>query len=209
MNDYEDQWHVRLYNRSLVHGGGHGGGAVTARARLQFAGAETPPLETASTSSGTMTSRRHDIPPLPVTFADRSASGSMSARLHAPRPPAQPSQNKFPLRRPQDFPRALKAMHSVKLKPEAAGNEPSAWRRSNLLGWRRDRSDIARLQRQEKKEEEEEKPGHTGGHKYDRVSELHGFLSQKNIQELLRQTNYNRRELYVIYVLIPSTSFCV
>jgi hypothetical protein len=35
---------------------------------------------------------------------------------------------------------------------------------------------------------------------YDRVSELHGFLSQKNIRALLRQTNYNRRELYVIYV---------
>ena len=35
---------------------------------------------------------------------------------------------------------------------------------------------------------------------YDAVSELHGFLSQKNIRALLRQTNYNRRELYVIYV---------
>lgn len=35
---------------------------------------------------------------------------------------------------------------------------------------------------------------------YDRVSELHGFLSQKNIKQLLKQTNYNRRELYVIYV---------
>lgn len=35
---------------------------------------------------------------------------------------------------------------------------------------------------------------------YDVVSELHGFLSQKNIKSLLKQTNYNRRELYVIYV---------
>lgn len=35
---------------------------------------------------------------------------------------------------------------------------------------------------------------------YDLVSELHGFLSQKNIKQLLKQTNYNRRELYVIYV---------
>lgn len=35
---------------------------------------------------------------------------------------------------------------------------------------------------------------------YDSVSELHGFLSQKNIRALLKQTNYNRRELYVIYV---------
>jgi hypothetical protein len=30
---------------------------------------------------------------------------------------------------------------------------------------------------------------------YDDVSELHGFLSQKNIRALLKQTNYNRREL--------------
>jgi Ca2+-binding EF-hand superfamily protein len=36
--------------------------------------------------------------------------------------------------------------------------------------------------------------------RYDAVSQLHGFLSQKNIRALLRQTNYNRRELYVIYV---------
>lgn len=35
---------------------------------------------------------------------------------------------------------------------------------------------------------------------YDAVSEMHGFLSQKNIGRLLKKTNYNRRELYVIYV---------
>jgi len=34
---------------------------------------------------------------------------------------------------------------------------------------------------------------------YDAVSELHGFLSQRNIKALLKATNYNRRELYVIY----------
>jgi Ca2+-binding EF-hand superfamily protein len=34
---------------------------------------------------------------------------------------------------------------------------------------------------------------------YDAVSELHGFLSQKNIKALLKATNYNRRELYVIF----------
>jgi Ca2+-binding EF-hand superfamily protein len=34
---------------------------------------------------------------------------------------------------------------------------------------------------------------------YDAVSRMHGFLSQKDIPELVRQTNYNRRELYVIY----------
>lgn len=33
-----------------------------------------------------------------------------------------------------------------------------------------------------------------------RISELHGFLSQMNIKKLLRKTNYNRRELYVMYV---------
>jgi Ca2+-binding EF-hand superfamily protein len=33
----------------------------------------------------------------------------------------------------------------------------------------------------------------------DSVSQLHGFLGQKNVRKLLRETNYNRRELYVIF----------
>ena len=33
-----------------------------------------------------------------------------------------------------------------------------------------------------------------------RISELHGFLTDMNISELLAKTNYNRRELYVMYV---------
>ena len=36
--------------------------------------------------------------------------------------------------------------------------------------------------------------------KLTRISELHGFLSDMNISELLAKTNYNRRELYVMYV---------
>ena len=33
-----------------------------------------------------------------------------------------------------------------------------------------------------------------------RISEIHGFLGNMNISELLAKTNYNRRELYVMYV---------
>eukprot|EP01083_Nonionella_stella_P308484 1088389_1 len=33
-----------------------------------------------------------------------------------------------------------------------------------------------------------------------RISELHGFLTDMNVSELLAKTNYNRRELYVMYV---------
>jgi hypothetical protein len=33
-----------------------------------------------------------------------------------------------------------------------------------------------------------------------RISELHGFLSEYDIKSLLQRTNYNRRELYVVYV---------
>eukprot|EP01006_Ploeotia_vitrea_P040684 TRINITY_DN66447_c5_g2_i1.p1 TRINITY_DN66447_c5_g2~~TRINITY_DN66447_c5_g2_i1.p1 ORF type:complete len:520 (-),score=233.28 TRINITY_DN66447_c5_g2_i1:9-1466(-) len=33
----------------------------------------------------------------------------------------------------------------------------------------------------------------------DNISREHGFLSEQNIDELLKQTGYNRRELYVIY----------
>lgn len=33
-----------------------------------------------------------------------------------------------------------------------------------------------------------------------RISEIHGFLTDMNVSELLAKTNYNRRELYVMYV---------
>eukprot|EP00455_Lapot_gusevi_P043832 TRINITY_DN5394_c0_g3_i3.p1 TRINITY_DN5394_c0_g3~~TRINITY_DN5394_c0_g3_i3.p1 ORF type:complete len:309 (-),score=85.58 TRINITY_DN5394_c0_g3_i3:355-1281(-) len=33
----------------------------------------------------------------------------------------------------------------------------------------------------------------------EQISAIHGYLDQKNINRLLKKTNYNRRELYVIY----------
>lgn len=33
-----------------------------------------------------------------------------------------------------------------------------------------------------------------------RISKIHGFLSQRDIKALLKQTNYSRREMYVLYV---------
>lgn len=60
-------------------------------------------------------------------------------------------------------------------------------------------NDIFKI-KSEEEERREEMNKRYAPQQYDMVSELHGFLSQKNIGELLRATNYNRRELYVIYV---------
>jgi hypothetical protein len=119
------------------------------------------------------------------------------------------------------------ATERLALPPHTLGSLTSTWATGEAVRWKR-RPDtmvlqeeipppppsllIAKRRKEERKEgryEEElkeiealKKKNQNRGTKfqYDIVSELHGFLSQKNIKQLLKQTNYNRRELYVIYV---------
>jgi Ca2+-binding EF-hand superfamily protein len=112
------------------------------------------------------------------------------------------------------------------LKPHEAATLTPAWSHNpNLLVWKRRPStmtlkDPPPLQRQSDAAAAGAAPHHTAydaelsrvrairsatrsarhtRFQYDAVSELHGFLSQKNIKALLKATNYNRRELYVIF----------
>lgn len=125
-----------------------------------------------------------------------ATSGSQTARVGG-------SANFAPAKaRRQGLDRSTAAFKSLavgNLGGSTITNMTGSWQRPQLIKWRREPlNDVA-----PKKDDDDEGDKarlRNPNMQYDRVSELHGFLSQKNIGELLELTNYNRRELYVIYV---------
>lgn len=108
----------------------------------------------------------------------QSSSPKHSASLHTPR--AVTSRRE----------RLQNALEHVQIDENKRGVRGLCWKRRRHLYSDKPQQD------EDAEVHKPEEPNHS----YQSVSHIHGFLAQKNIKALLKETNYNRRELYVMYV---------